>query len=611
MLLGKVAVIVQSVSLFVGMVVLLTCCRPAQGAVDFTDKTIYIRADGSIDPPNAPIISSDNVTYTLVDDIAAGTGSRLDPGALMMAIERNNVVFDGNGRGLQSLYHWGAFDGGLHIHDIENVTIKNLTISNLGHYGPENGMRLINASGVTILDCTISTYSTASLALVSSNYNTINRCSLGTTLLALENSSNNLITGCSGIISMTSSSNNIISHNKISLGIYDCANNTVSENDRIESISVSASSNNTFRDNVSVDGTYVHTSANNLFLNNTFASGTCHFYNSSDNTICGNYINGSLIIETSACNRLYHNNFSYTSSVIISGVSFNNTWDNGYPSGGNIWASYNGTDEYRGPFQNETGSDGIGDASRFVDANNVDHYPIWVESDKDGLPDGWEVNHNLNPFNASDAWADSDLDGLSNLDEYWHKTSLVNKDTDSDGLSDGLEVHVYATDPTNNDTDGDGTVDLLEAAGSGFNAGAVVLPGNWSEIDLLWSTYTINILSNSSITGVHLDSVNRQLVINITGKETASGMFNMTAPKSMIISSSDIKLLLDNQPITISLQADATNYYISATYSHSTYLLIVSFKPSEQIVDYVPYLVGGTLVALFCILIIAVLRKKR
>jgi hypothetical protein len=105
--------------------------------------------------------------------------------------------------------------------------------------------------------------------------------------------------------------------------------------------------------------------------------------------------------------------------------------------------------------------------------------------------------------------------------------------------------------------------------------------------------------------------VNRQLVINITRKETASGMFNMTAPKSMIISSSDIKLLLDNQPITISLQADATNYYISATYSHSTYLLIVSFKPSEQIVDYVPYLVGGTLVALFCILIIAVLRKKR
>ena len=33
-------------------------------------ETIYIRADGSIDPTTAPISTSDNITYTLVGNIA-------------------------------------------------------------------------------------------------------------------------------------------------------------------------------------------------------------------------------------------------------------------------------------------------------------------------------------------------------------------------------------------------------------------------------------------------------------------------------------------------------------------------------------------------------------
>jgi len=47
--------------------------------------TIYIRADGSIDPPTAPITTVDNVTYTL-------TGNIYDS----IVVERNNTVIDGN-----------------------------------------------------------------------------------------------------------------------------------------------------------------------------------------------------------------------------------------------------------------------------------------------------------------------------------------------------------------------------------------------------------------------------------------------------------------------------------------------------------------------------------
>jgi hypothetical protein len=53
-----------------------------------------------------------------------------------------------------------------------------------------------------------------------------------------------------------------------------------------------------------------------------------------------------------------------------------NTWDDGYPSGGNYWSDYAGVDLFSGPYQNQTGSDGIGDTPYFIRANNTDNYPL-------------------------------------------------------------------------------------------------------------------------------------------------------------------------------------------------------------------------------------------
>jgi Zn-dependent metalloprotease len=41
------------------------------------------------------------------------------------------------------------------------------------------------------------------------------------------------------------------------------------------------------------------------------------------------------------------------------------------------------------------------------------------DADQDGIPDGWEIVHGLNPHDPTDASADSDGDGLSNLDEFY------------------------------------------------------------------------------------------------------------------------------------------------------------------------------------------------
>lgn len=45
-------------------------------------------------------------------------------------------------------------------------------------------------------------------------------------------------------------------------------------------------------------------------------------------------------------------------------------------SGGNYWGNYTGIDLYRGSFQNETGSDGIGDTPYLIGPGNRDNYPL-------------------------------------------------------------------------------------------------------------------------------------------------------------------------------------------------------------------------------------------
>lgn len=45
-------------------------------------------------------------------------------------------------------------------------------------------------------------------------------------------------------------------------------------------------------------------------------------------------------------------------------------------------------------------------------------WPIDPDGDRDGLPDGWEVDNGLSPIDPTDALRDADDDGLSALDEF-------------------------------------------------------------------------------------------------------------------------------------------------------------------------------------------------
>jgi len=93
-----------------------------------------------------------------------------------------------------------------------------------------------------------------------------------------------------------------------------------------------------------------------------------------ENTIANNGIGIELYGDD---NIIFHNNFINNSEqVITQSYLWRNIIDDGYPSGGNYWSSYIGTDARSGVLQNETGSDGIRDTEFIIDSNNIDHYPL-------------------------------------------------------------------------------------------------------------------------------------------------------------------------------------------------------------------------------------------
>ncbi len=97
------------------------------------------------------------------------------------------------------------------------------------------------------------------------------------------------------------------------------------------------------------------------------------------NNILQNNITGNecgFYIELSTQNTICNNNIMDNNLQVNITSASTNIWDNGYPYGGNYWSDYYGPDLFSGLFQNETGSDGIGDSPYTIDSDNKDSYPL-------------------------------------------------------------------------------------------------------------------------------------------------------------------------------------------------------------------------------------------
>jgi parallel beta-helix repeat protein len=139
---------------------------------------------------------------------------------------------------------------------------------------------------------------------------------------------------------------------------------------------------------------YLYGGSNNTMIENNLTNSFDGFMLAwaSNNTIAGNSMAtnqfAGVDLYESSGNTFYHNNFEANVQFQAYTFASVDVWDDGYPSGGNYWSDYKGIDVYSGPYQNQTGSDGIGDTPYVMYGDNIDHYPLmkpWIVSHDVGI----------------------------------------------------------------------------------------------------------------------------------------------------------------------------------------------------------------------------------
>jgi parallel beta-helix repeat protein len=416
--------------------------------------TIYIRADGSIDPPTANITTIDNVTYNFTDN-------NYDS----VVVERNNILIRGLGYTLRGpgsekgidltgrsnvtvmnvkieSFPWGIWlDGssnntisgnnitnsgyGIYLHSSSNNSISGNNVANNGagiwfEYLSNNntlsennvttsslwGIHMVLSRYNVFRDNKISdnSYNFEIAGLNLSEYNHDIDCSNtvdGKPICYMVNQHNREVPANAGFVGIINSTNIVVKNLTIEKNgqgiLLAYTNDSVVENVTVTNndcgIWIQSSHGNIVRGNIAVNNCFEGTRLNsgglviwrskqtniteNIMKNNFYG---IYLAESSNNNISLNNITNSVyqgisIRSSSDYNSMHHNNFVDNSCQVNSEGS-PNIWDYDYPSGGNYWSDYNGLDLFSGRYQNETGSDGIGDTAYTVDAENQDSYPL-------------------------------------------------------------------------------------------------------------------------------------------------------------------------------------------------------------------------------------------
>jgi parallel beta-helix repeat protein len=125
------------------------------------------------------------------------------------------------------------------------------------------------------------------------------------------------------------------------------------------------------------DGIFLYYSSGNVLSDNSAAANYMYgiFLNySSGNVLSGNNAANSeygIYLYSSSGNKVFHNDF-LNNTQQASVFNSTNTWDDGYPSGGNYWSDY----RIRYPNATELGGSAVSNMPYAIDANNSDRYPL-------------------------------------------------------------------------------------------------------------------------------------------------------------------------------------------------------------------------------------------
>jgi parallel beta-helix repeat protein len=361
--------------------------------------TIYIRADGTIDPPTAPITkSADNLTYTLTADIDSSSDG--------IVIEKDNITLDGSGYTVRSINASPPTNiHGINATNRQNLQIENLIVADFYNtamsYG--YGMWIYNSVNVSVHDCKV-------------RHNSYG-IHVGPSCSKIKIYKNEVVESFFYGVAVEFSYDTYVYKNEItntqweSVWVTDCHNAVIAYNN------INSSQAQT--------GISLY-SSDTLILLNQIISGTGGIWFStgdSNDTIARNnfVVSGLCSFDVSAGgrdDRFFNNNFTkppydYYNFTYAYYTALNNS----YPSCGNYWVTYNGSD---------TDGDGIGNTPYSFGANVTDYLPfmcpfnLTMDVNRDGIVNMRDVGqvilaYGSQPGDANWNWfADVDGNGVIN-----------------------------------------------------------------------------------------------------------------------------------------------------------------------------------------------------
>jgi parallel beta-helix repeat protein len=413
----------------------------------------------------------------------------------------------------------------------------------------------VNISGFTVQNCGDSDFDAG--VKIASNHtnisdNKITDCDV--TGVFLDGASNNTIynnefsniTNISTVFLWNISSYNIISCNNFTfcgcaIAIANSSYNNVSTNNMVNStegvyLLYNTTSNNTIFDNNIINSTYdgilIEDSPNNYIF---------------ENCLDGNNVGVKIFGQNlSDKNVFYHNNFINNSMHIYD--TCNQTWDNGYPSGGNYWDDYDYSDSYTGSSQNITGSDGIGDIPYNVTGNiTLDNFPLtypWGEYSPVAEYTYDIVNMTVF-YNASLSY---DCDGVI-VSYEWDFG-------DSNNDSGMIVNHTYSQNDTYNVT-----LTVTNDKGINDSVTKIIFVGTDTTEPSI-----VNISSDKSVVGFGFNiTINASFSENISGIKTA--MVNITYPDNTFENLSMTKISEGNYFLEFS------DTWLNGLYNYSVWMI--------------------------------------
>ena len=425
------------------------------------------------------------------------------------AIARNTVYLNGK----DGIMLWNCGDCsvvynnatenvyGIRLIQSDNGTISNNEVSK----NPKDGILLYNSSGNRVANNTVSLNSLVGINLVASDdntvsNNTVSRSPVGIRLLSSERSTilGNVMVQ-DGILLLGDSVEYFNTHKiepsntvngkpvyyrkDLSGGsipsdsgqviLANCTNVAI-ENQSVSNgtvgIQLGFSSNNTIADSLASHNRWglvlAYSDWNTLRRFNTSSNQIGIYVNfSSGNEIAEGeiYLNekSGTFLNFSSNTTIHHNNFIMNLKQAIDNTAVNR-WDDGYPSGGNYWSDYAGTDQFSGLNQDQPGSDGFGDTPYVIDADSQDAYPLMVPHGDSEPPRILEVLINGKPTQTYSlenipelnltAMADDQMTGRSKIQgaNYtlgalnWSSSQLMNPE---DGEFDSSVERVFSILP--------------------------------------------------------------------------------------------------------------------------------------------------------------------